>query len=131
MKHTLRTNLDYGSTLVIYDGECDFCKAALAWFQLKRPIQALSFQSAPLEELGLSFEECSRQVVLLISAKKFLGADAIAQLLRLRGNKVLSSLITLSGPLGGFGYRWVASHRNSYVIRLWTRLLNRRVIHES
>ena len=122
-KHTLRANPDISSALVIYNGECEFCKAALAWLQVKNPIEALPFQTAPLTELELTYEECSKQVVLLVGTQKYLGADAIALLLRMRGNKALAAIISLSGPLGRFGYRWIAAHRDSVVVRSWTRIL--------
>ena len=130
-KHPLQANPDTSSVLVIYDGECDFCKASLGWLQLKNPVKALPFQNAPLHELGLSYEECTKQVVVISHDIKYLGADAIALLLKIRGNKVLSATLSAAGPLGRFGYRWVAVHRNSLVIRLWTRVLQRKLSNAS
>jgi len=130
-KHTLRANPTAPSALVIYDGECDFCRAALQWLQLKLDIKAESFHSAPLDKLGLTYEECAKQVVLLVGKEKFLGAASIAYLLRMRGNSLLAGVIATSGPIGRFGYSWVAAHRSSIVVRLWTRILQGKLSHES
>jgi phosphatidylinositol alpha-1,6-mannosyltransferase len=54
----------------------------------------------------------------------FFGAAAIAYLLRKRGNRALSLLITTLGPFGRVGYKWVSLHRNSFVVKAVHRLLN-------
>ena len=53
----------------------------------------------------------------------FSGAKAVAYLLHRRGNKFLSLLITVSGPLGRIGYKWVARNRSSAPVKLLSRLL--------
>jgi hypothetical protein len=52
------------------------------------------------------------------------GAPAIAFLLKARGNRSLSLLITASGVFGRWGYRWIATHRNSLIVNFAHRLLN-------
>jgi hypothetical protein len=52
------------------------------------------------------------------------GAAAIAFLLKRRGNRIQSALITGSGPIGRASYRWIASHRNSIPVKLATRILH-------
>ena len=52
-----------------------------------------------------------------------IGADAIKYLLKKRGNKVGAMLLGATGNVGRAGYRWVASHRNSLLIKLATRIL--------
>lgn len=110
---------------VIYDGQCQFCKASLAWLQRRLLVSALAFQDGGLEKFGLTVEECSKEVFALSENQRFAGADAVAFLLNQRGNKVASFLIKSSGRLGRFGYRWVASHRNSFFIRIATRILEK------
>ena len=51
------------------------------------------------------------------------GAAAIAFLLKRRGNRIQSGLIKISGPLGRWGYRWIADHRNSWPVKSATKVL--------
>ena len=109
--------------VVIYDGKCELCKNSVHWIEKKLEIKALDFQTADLSKFNLTFEQCSREVFVLADKKVFSGAKAVAFLLRWRGNKILSLLITLSGPLGRIGYKWVARNRSSAPVKLLSRLL--------
>lgn len=111
---------------MIYDGLCDFCEQSLTWVQQRITVNALAFQSADLSPYNLTGEQCAQQVYVIAQGQTLGGAAAIAYLLKRRGNKVLSKVIALSGPLGRAGYRWVASHRNSLLIKLATKALQRR-----
>lgn len=110
---------------VIYDGQCRFCIAALNWARLKLSLNALPFQSTDLTLFGLTKAECAKEVVVIAEGATYRGATAIAYLLKLRGNSAFSLAITASGKLGHLGYRWVASHRNSVLIKMVTHLLER------
>lgn len=110
---------------VIFDGECRFCIAAINWTRLKLSLTALPFQSTDLKPFGLTKDECAKEVVVISEGATHRGARAIAYLLKRRGNRALSLTITASGKLGHAGYRWVASHRNSALIKAMTRLLER------
>ena len=110
---------------VIYDGQCRFCEASLYWLQKHLRVNALAFQGADLQAFGVSSAQCSKEVFAFYENQRFAGADAVAFLLNRRGNKVGSFLIKSSGSLGHFGYRWVASHRNSFLVRLVTRILEK------
>ncbi|QLL23861.1 DUF393 domain-containing protein [Actinobacteria bacterium IMCC25003] len=114
-------------TTVIFDGECRFCIASLNWLRLKAHLDAYPFQDADLASIGLTRAECEKEVIAVVDATTFRGASAIAHLLEIRGNHNLSRVITASGKLGDLGYHWVATHRSSMLIRLITRLLERRV----
>ena len=109
--------------VIIYDGECGFCKECVRWVEKKTVITALPFQSADLARYGLTYERCSKEVVVIINGKIFGGASAVAKLLRASGYKKIATLLTLSGALGRTGYSWVAAHRNSALIRLLYRVL--------
>ena len=116
----------YSSEIVVLtDGECRFCEATLAWVSKKLVVDAIAYQRADLGFYGLTYEECSQAVHVLHSGKVYVGSDAIAFLLGRRGNYILGFIVRASGPLGRFGYKWVAGHRNSWVIRLATRLIER------
>ena len=109
--------------VVIYDGKCQLCKNSIFWIEKKLGINALDFYTTDLSKFNLTFEQCSREVFVLADEKTFNGAKAVAFLLRRRGNKFLSLLITLSGPLGRIGYQWVARNRSSAPVRLLSRFL--------
>ena len=112
---------------VIYDGKCELCNNSINWLQKKIEITALDFHSADLSSFGLSLEQCSREVFVITGDKKLSGAGAVAYLLRVRGNRVLSTFITISGPVGRSGYRWVAGNRNSAPVKLLSRLSKRSI----
>lgn len=109
--------------IVIYDGQCQLCKNSIAWVAKKLEINAIDFHTTDLSQFGLSAEQCSREVFVITAQQRFSGAQAAAFLLKCRGNKVLAALIALSGPLGRAVYRWVASHRNSWPVKILSRLL--------
>jgi predicted DCC family thiol-disulfide oxidoreductase YuxK len=110
---------------VIYDGLCEFCEQSLSWVRQRAALNALAFQSTDLSPYNLTTEQCARQVYVIAQGQTLGGAAAIAYLLKRRGNKILSRVITFSGPLGRAGYRWVAAHRNSLLIKIVTKLLKR------
>jgi len=115
---------------VIYDGECRFCKASIDWLALKLDFAAHPFQSADLASFNLTREECAKEVIAIQSGEVFRGAEAITILLRARGSRILAALIAASGPIGRASYRWVATHRNSGLIKFSTLLLERAVTKE-
>ena len=108
---------------LIYDGECRFCAACLAWVERKLEINSTPFQKADLDHYGLVRSECEKSVFLVTKEAKLSGSDAVARLLKLRGNTLLAWILQRSGPIGRLGYRWVASHRDSFIIRITTRYL--------
>ena len=110
---------------VIFDGDCRLCQASVDWLRLKLDIEVEPFQSANLERFGLTRDECAKEVIVHTSSATYRGASAVAYLLRSRGNRLASLVITASGPLGRYGYHWVATHRNAAPIKLFTRFLER------
>ena len=108
---------------VIFDGECEFCRQSVKWIQRKLTITALPFQTAELSTFNLTREQCAKQVYVIDDGSSYGGAAAIAFLLKHRGNRFQSALISLSGGIGRAGYRWIASHRNSWPVKLETKVL--------
>ena len=47
---------------VIYDGNCQLCLNSINWLEKKLTFNALSYQSAPLDQYGLTLTECEKQV---------------------------------------------------------------------
>lgn len=112
--------------VVLTDGECRFCEATMKWVEEKLHLEAIAYQRADLGFYGLTYEECSQAVHVVHAGKVYVGADAIAYLLGRRGNWILGFIVRASGPLGRFGYKWVAGHRNLWLIRSLTAFLERR-----
>jgi predicted DCC family thiol-disulfide oxidoreductase YuxK len=110
--------------IVIYDGECGFCTTCLNWVTQKLSVDAHPFQSADLQQFNLTYEVCAKELHVIHSQKTYRGAAAVALLLKLRGNRIASLIITFSGPLGRFGYKWVASHRDSLLVKIIDKALS-------
>jgi predicted DCC family thiol-disulfide oxidoreductase YuxK len=108
---------------VIFDGQCHFCQQSVTWIARKLTITALPFQTSDLAPFNLTKEQCAKQVYVISQGTTYGGATAIAYLMKRRGNRIQSGLITASGPIGRAGYRWIANHRNSIPVKLATRLL--------
>ena len=108
---------------VIFDGQCHFCQQSVTWISRKLTITALPFQTSDLAPFNLTKEQCAKQVYVISQGTTYGGAAAIAFLLKRRGNRIQSGLITASGPIGRASYRWIAGHRNSWSVKLSTRIL--------
>jgi predicted DCC family thiol-disulfide oxidoreductase YuxK len=111
--------------VLLTDGQCRFCEASMAWVQKKVDLDAIAYQDADLASYGLTYEECEKAVHVLHAHKVYVGPDAIAYLLGRRGNYLLGFIVRASGPMGRFGYKWVAGHRNSWIIRFATKVIER------
>jgi predicted DCC family thiol-disulfide oxidoreductase YuxK len=109
--------------IVIYDGECAFCESSIKWIEQRLVVDAKPFQQTDLAKYGLTFQQCSQSVQVIAHSKVLAGASAIAFLLKKRGNRLLSLFVTASGPLGRFGYKWIAAHRSSRVVSVLHQIL--------
>jgi predicted DCC family thiol-disulfide oxidoreductase YuxK len=108
---------------VIFDGDCEFCQQSVTWIQQKLAVNAIAFQTADLQPFNLTKEQCAKQLYVVSDSVTYAGADAIRYLLNQRGNKVSAIVLRSTGNVGRAGYRWVASHRSSWVIKVATRVL--------
>jgi predicted DCC family thiol-disulfide oxidoreductase YuxK len=111
---------------VIYDGQCRFCRACLSWLEIKVEVRKLAYQEIDTTPFGLTKAQCSEQLHIENQGQMVAGAAAVATLLKARGNTKWANLIFRSGPLGRIGYRWVASHRNSWIIKSATKILEQK-----
>ena len=108
---------------VIFDGDCEFCQQSITWIQRKLVVDAIAFQTADLQPFNLTKEQCAKQVYVITNSEVYGGADAIRYLLKKRGNRASAMLLGATGNVGRAGYRWIASHRSSWVIKVATRVL--------
>lgn len=104
--------------IVIYDGECELCRNALAWIKKRTSVTALAYQNSDLSIYQLTQEQCAEAVQLILPDRHLSGAGAVAYLLRQTRWRALGYLIMASGPLGRRAYRWLASHRTS-ILATW------------
>ena len=117
--------VDHPEVTLIYDGECRFCAACLAWVKQKLEITSIPFQKANLQKYGLVRSECEKSVFLVTKEANLSSAAAVVYLLELRGNSLLAWILQSSGRIGESGYRCVASHRDSLIVRMITKYLER------
>ena len=110
---------------VIYDGNCQLCLNSINWLKKKLAFNALSYQSAPLAQYGLTLTECEKQVYAIADLKKYAGISAVIFLLNARGNKVSAFILKVSGPIGAFGYKLIASNRQSLFVRGLSRFIKK------
>jgi predicted DCC family thiol-disulfide oxidoreductase YuxK len=108
---------------VIFDGECEFCKQSVTWIQRKLEITAIPFQTADLSPFNLTREQCAQQVYVISKGSSYGGSDAIAFLLKQRGNTILYLTIKATGPIARIVYKWIATHRNTWPVKVATKLL--------
>ena len=109
--------------VVIYDGECAFCKASIEWIEQRLVVDSKPFQKTDLAKYGLTYQQCSQSVQVVVNSTVLAGAPAIAFLLKKRGNRLLGLFVTASGPLGRFGYKWIAAHRSSLIVSALHQIL--------
>ncbi len=108
---------------VIFDGECEFCRQSVTWINRKLEITAIAFQAADLSAFNLTREQCAKQVYVISEGTTYGGADAIAYLLKQRGNTFLHLSIKATGPVARIVYKWIATHRSSWPIKIATKFL--------
>lgn len=110
---------------VIYDGQCQLCQNSINWLGKKLKFEPIGYQVAPLEKFGLTLAQCEKQVYAVLGDKKYGGVAAVIFLLNARGNRLYAFLLKLSGPLGLFGYRWIAKNRQSVIVRALSKLIEK------
>ena len=102
---------------VIYDRQCQLCQNSINWLGKKLKFEAIGYQVALLEKFGLTLAQCEKQVYAVVGEKKYGGVAAVIFLLNARGNRISAFLLKLSGPIGNFGYRWIAKNRQSFLVK--------------
>ena len=108
---------------VIFDGQCEFCKQSVTWIARKLEITAIPFQTSDLSPFNLTREQCAKQVYVVSAGHTYGGSDGIAYLLKQRGNTFLYLSIKATGPIARIVYKWIATHRNSWPIKVATKIL--------
>ncbi len=86
-------------------------------------MNAIAYQGAELSAFGLTIDQCAKQVYVIDGQSKYGGIAAVRYLLRKRRNYLLYFMLTIAGPLGNYGYKWVAVNRNSKLVKVLNRVV--------
>jgi predicted DCC family thiol-disulfide oxidoreductase YuxK len=103
--------------LLIYDGDCAFCRQSLKWALAKLPefCRYVAFQKVDFSEFGLQLADVQSQVWLVEGKNKYGGHRAVSWLFRQQKQvrwRALGLLIDIFSPISALVYRWVATNRH-------------------
>jgi predicted DCC family thiol-disulfide oxidoreductase YuxK len=103
--------------LLIYDGDCAFCKQSLKWALEKLPefCRYVAYQKVDFSVYGLDLADVKSQVWLIEGDRRLGGHRAVSWLFRQQrsiGWRVLGLLIDAFSPISALVYRWVANNRH-------------------
>lgn len=103
--------------LLIFDGDCAFCTSCENWAAKRIEHEALPWQFADLEALGLSQAQVQASIWLFDGDRVASGSDAAAALLRRAdafGWRLVGELMALPGirHIARPAYRALARHRH-------------------
>lgn len=103
--------------LLIYDGDCAFCKQSLKWALDKLPefCRYVAYQKVDFAEFGLQLSDVQSQVWLIEGDRKHGGHRAVSWLFRQQksiGWRSLGLVLDAFSPISAIVYRWVAKNRH-------------------
>ncbi len=111
--------------LVIVDGDCTFCRRAVAWIRprLTQKTRFVPYQLVDLTALSLTRRECEQRVQLICGGYRSTGANAVADLLQNMKlpYKLLAHLMRSLAPVSQRVYDYVAAHRTGQLAQLIAR----------
>jgi predicted DCC family thiol-disulfide oxidoreductase YuxK len=99
---------------LLFDGECRFCTAAVAWMRHRfdPAAESVAWQEADLRALGVTEEAAKKAVQWADGDERASGADAVAAWLRTaRRLRPVVRLLPVGLPLGRLLYPLVARNR--------------------
>ena len=105
------------NALLIYDGDCAFCKNSLrlAIKHLPELPRYAAYQKLDLKSLGLTLGQVQAQVWLIDGTEKLSGHMAVAWMFsnqKTFGWNTLGWLLTFFSPISAKVYAWVAKNRH-------------------
>ena len=103
--------------LLIYDGDCAFCKQSLKWAieRLPEMCRYVAYQNVDFAAHGLTVTDVQSQVWLLTGNQKLGGHLAISWLFKNQtqiGWRALGHLIEVFSPISALVYKWIAKNRH-------------------
>jgi predicted DCC family thiol-disulfide oxidoreductase YuxK len=107
------------NVLLLFDGECNFCRASVDWLIRHDPVGRLRY--APLQSFvareildsrGIN-PNCVSSVVLLVDSKSYYKSEAIFEALSRASEtpRIIGHLRQIPLPIRDFVYDLVANHR--------------------
>jgi len=107
--------------LVIVDGECDFCRRAVAWIRprVNSSTRFVAFQTTDLKHYSLTQEECEQSVQFVRGNYHSRGAIAVADLLQETPtyHALVAALIRALSPITQRIYGYIADHRDGILAK--------------
>ena len=105
------------SALLIYDGDCAFCKQSLRWALDTLPefCRYAAYQKLNYRDYGLTDTDVRRQVWLIDGSIKLGGHSAVAWLFSQQpvlGWRIAGWIIQTFSPVSALVYKWVANNRH-------------------
>ena len=107
------------SIVLIFDGDCGFCTTSANWIvaHSKVAITATPFQWTALENCGLTAQQASDQVWIVVDGERFGGHECIAKIALLQPNLLYRLIggLMLVWPfslVAALVYRMVAKNRH-------------------
>jgi predicted DCC family thiol-disulfide oxidoreductase YuxK len=114
----VRPPTQHPPSLVLYDGDCGFCKWLLAWllrFDRARRLRPIALQHPEAEALLADLDPAERMASMHLvtpDGTRLSAGEALPPLLRLlSGGRLLAAIAARSPRATSAGYRWVATHR--------------------
>jgi predicted DCC family thiol-disulfide oxidoreductase YuxK len=112
-------NLSSQKPIVVYDGECNFCKYWVNKWKLKTldEVYYIPFQQVPPVFFGIQREQFKKSVYLITRYRRLCGAEAIFELLAIAGYTSLIELynrIPLLDKITEIIYRLIANYRDFF-----------------
>lgn len=114
-----KSNFSFITPILVYDGECDFCKFWVSRWQrtTSNLVEYTPFQKLPREFYGITKHEFRSSVYLITQYRRLKGAAAVFEVLAYGGNDLWNRLyynVVLADVVFEAGYRLVATHRNFF-----------------
>jgi predicted DCC family thiol-disulfide oxidoreductase YuxK len=107
--------------VLVYDGECAFCRNSIDWIRARMDRDAFEFLSCHSDDLAKRFPSIGKEACLqamhlvLPDGSVLIGERAIPEILRhLRGYRWTAAIFRLPGAgfLSRVFYRWFAKNRH-------------------
>jgi predicted DCC family thiol-disulfide oxidoreductase YuxK len=103
--------------LLIYDGDCAFCKQSLSWALEKLPdfCRYVAYQKVDFAKYGLQLSDVQSQVWVVSDDLRLGGHRAVSWLFKQQKPlfwRALGGLIEVFSPISAQIYKWIANNRH-------------------
>lgn len=113
-----KSQMNSSAPVLIFDGDCGFCTTTANWIKKnsKVALEIAPYQWTELGQYGLTTEEATARVQVVVGDKVFAGHYCMSQLLLIQPNillKLVGALMVLPGldSISAKVYEWIAANR--------------------